>query len=389
MALFLDIEALSARQTDMALGAIYKALNGHDGDDIWLPHDNPFIARLVALFTDRGLMRLDAFHAGLLAWSAGQRAQPGDRIARPAGLMERWTPGELDLVKLYLEHLPPTAWTLADHMMMVDYLTQRYLPADDMRTEASWLATRSNMMGRVQANMETITAEQEDKIVPALPSTSAEAVSRFVMRPDQRLVLEFAEERAAENVRDFTSTVRHRMRGVISRHLEQQQLTGGVGYSLETKLLDEFGRFNRDWRRIAVTEAGEAQLQGYVASVTSGTKLKRMEQYKNACAFCRGVDGRVMEVVDPGLSDKNGETQIWVGKTNIGRSAAPRKREGVTLIDREPDEMWWLAAGVQHPHCRGRWVPTIEERPGDDPDFAAYLRDVLAGKPHADAVPTD
>ena len=62
------------------------------------------------------------------------------------------------------------------------------------------------------------------------------------------------------------------------------------GSSLETKLMDQFATLNRDWRRIAVTEAGEAQTAGYIASVPRGTKVKRVEQYKNACAFCRKIE---------------------------------------------------------------------------------------------------
>lgn len=379
MALFLDIEDLSAAQTDQALGALYKAIYDHNGEEIWLPVDNPFIARLVEMFTRRGLDRLELFQRELKLWAAGAKHRPGMMsITRPAGSMERWTGSELALVKLYLEHIPPGLWTLEDHMMMVDYLVQRYLPAHDLRTEAEWMVSRASLMGRVQANLDSLTAAQADSILGVLPATAEAIVELFPATQAQRATMDYSRVRAAENVRKLADDARHRMRVVIADHVEKRMLGApGPDSSLETKLLDQFGVLNRDWRRIAVTEAVEAQNQGYIASVPRGTRVKRIEQYRNACAWCRKIDGTVMTVVDPADPDKDGATQVWPGKTNVGRSAAPRKRLGDLLIEREPHELWWPAAGAQHPHCRGRWLPTLEQRPGDDPDFAEWLRNTL------------
>lgn len=384
MGFLLDLFDVPEHVCNDAIEGIYKALgdgHGHDLDGIWLPMDSPFVARLVELFTQRGLDRLEAFRVELLAWSLGARHKPGERIARPAGAMERWNDAERALVKLYLEHLPPAEWTLDDHMMAVDWLYQRYLPVDDMRSEAEWLTTRASLMGRVQANMENADAKQADLLLATMPSTVEAAASQFAMTVAQRATMDFARVRCAENVRNLGNEARHRMRGVIAQHVEARTL--GLpevsGSSLETKLLDEFAVLNRDWRRIAVTEAGNAQTVGFVASMPLGSKVKRVEQYKGACAFCRKIDGKVVEVVDPARENKDPETMIWLGKDNIGRSASPRKRVGELLVEREPHEMWQIPAGLVHPHCRGRWVATIQDRPGDDPDFGEWLRETLGG----------
>ena len=379
MGFLVDLIEFGERRTNAALEHLCKS--HHDDDDgIWAKHDSLLIRRMVELFTQRGLDRLEAFRTELLAWSNGVHYTPGDRIQRPAGAMERWTEAERALVKLYLEHLPPAEWTLDDHMLCIDFLFQRYLPADDMRTEAEWLATRASLMGRVQASMEKLTERQADAILAAMPSTAQEAVDRFGVTRAQRATMEFAATRCAENVRNLADDARHRMRSTIAEHVTQRELGAPVvsGHSLETKLLDQFGTLNRDWRRIAVTEAGEAQTQGYIASLKPGQKVKRVEQYKGACAFCRRIDGVVVTVVEPSMENKDPDTMIWPGKNNVGRSASPRKRVGDLLVEREPDEMWTIPAGLVHPHCRGRWIPTIEERPGDDPDFAAWLRETLA-----------
>lgn len=377
MGLFLDLIDLDEPRTNAALELLCKADHSND-DGIWAPMDSPLLARLVELFTQRGLDRLDAFRTELLAWETGVRHTGGERLERPAGAMERWTDAEKSLVKLYLEHLPPSEWTLEDHMLAIDYTFQRYLPADDMRTEAEWLATRANLMGRVQANMANVTAKQADTILAAMPGTVAAAVEQFGGTRRQQATMEFAAQRCAENVRHVAESVRHVMRNLIAEHVTDIELGApGPGSSLETKLLDAFGTLNRDWRRIAVTEAGEAQTAGYVASLQPGTKVQRVEQYKNACTFCRRIDGRVVTVVDPAMADKDWDNMIWVGKSNIGRSASPRKRVGQVFQTREPHEMWTIPAGLVHPHCRGRWVPVVADRPGDDPEFGDWLRALL------------
>ena len=377
MSLFVDLIELGEHSTNDALEMMCKAGHDHDGD-IWLPMDSPFLRRMVELFTRRGLDRLDAVRTELAAWSSGARYSPGDRIARPDGLMERWTQSELSLVKIYLEHLPPGEWTLDDNMLSVDFLVQRYMPADDMRTEAEWLSTRASLMGRVQANMEKLDSDQADTVVMALPTTVQGAVLQFGLSAAQHASMDYARVRCAENVRAVTESARHRMRTTIADHVQAETLGApGPGHSLETKLFDEFSVLNKDWRRIAVTEAAEAQNQGYVASIPHGSKLKRIEQYKGRCAWCQSIDGRVVTVVDPADPDRDPDTQIWVGKTNVGRSASPRKRVGAMLVDREPDEMWTIAAGTQHPHCRGKWLPVIEDEPGDDKEFGDFLRNLL------------
>lgn len=380
MAFLLDLTPISRQTTNAALEFIYKAV--HDGEDgIWSPHESVLIRRLVELFSERGLDRLEHVKQQIIAWENGDHFKPGapQPVAVP-GMMGRWSDAELKLVRVYLESLPPSSWSLDDHMMAVDYVVQRYLPADELRTEAEWMATRANLMGKVQANLDQpATVTQADKVLAALPSTMAAAVQQFNINQQQLKTMAFGNARAAENVRALADDVRHRMRNAVMQHLEEE-FTGGTSESLQTKLFDQFATLNRDWRRIAVTEAGETMNQGFIANLAPGTKVQRIEQYASACAFCRKIHKRIATVVSPDKPDKDGETEIWVGKNNIGRSASPRKRVGDTLVNRTPDEMYWLPAGLAHPHCRGRWVLVIQDLPGDDPEFGDWLRKTLGGE---------
>lgn len=128
-----------------------------------------------------------------------------------------------------------------------------------------------------------------------------------------------------------------------------------------------------------MTEAGEAQTQGLIASLPIGSKVERIEQYKGACAFCRKINGVVAEVVAADAPNKDPATQIWPGKNNIGRSASPRKRLDGKLVPREAEEMWQLPAGLAHPHCRGTWFKLPDPNPSHDPSFAAWLEQHLNG----------
>lgn len=382
----IDLSKIPDGVANAAIEYIFKA-SREDDTSIWAEHESVLIRHIIELFTQRGLDRLEKVQDEILRLESETRKGTGKKVT-PPGMMERWLPAELSAVKAYLEAYPVTEWNLDDHMMAVEYVVQRYLPKDELKTEAEWLAKKSSLMGKVQANMtaakaEAITPAQADKIAAALPDNPGPSRGRTTpahyLSPAAKQVLDFASHRAAENVVDLADNTRHRMKSTILQH-EQEKAAhepGAIGRSLQTKLADEFSTLNRDWRRIAVTEAGEAQTQGFIASVKPGTKVQRIEVYASACSFCKKINGTIATVMEATAANKNPDTQVWPGKNNIGRSASPRKRVNGVLVDRDESEMWWLPAGLAHPHCRGRWVAMAEAEPGDDPDFAAWMDEIL------------
>ncbi len=233
-----------------------------------------------------------------------------------------------------------------------------------MIDEAITHAAQSYLMGAAQSAWQashpddTITEAQVAALRTALPTALEGLVTAMRFSGMAKATLDYGAARAAENIVALTDEARSTIQNVLMTH-ELNRLSGdpsATAKKLEQTLGDNFAAMNRDWRRIALTETGELSLQGFVAAQAIGAKLKRIEHYDGACHFCKKIDGTVMEVIDPESPDKDGKTQIWVGKTNIGRSSSPRKRTEDGLIDREEHELWWLAAGVIHPHCRGIWV---------------------------------
>lgn len=380
MTIYLDVTNITDAATDAGTELMYKAMS-EGGDGIWEPMDNPFIARIVELFTQRGLLQIAGVQKELNEWLSGAKHQPMDRPPTFPGDMERWGPKEIELVKLYLGSLHPATMQPEDYDLLVEFLAQRYFPTSFRKGAAEWLATKTAILGKLQAHATTITDRHAIQATDEAPDTLSDATTRFTLSPHEQAVIRFARTRCAENIQSLTDSMRARIKTVIINHAQAEYLgdKAATAETLQTKLFDKFSELNRDWRRIAVTEAVENSNQGLLASLPFGTKVKRLEVYQTACEFCRKLNNRIFEVVDPTKPIKNPETQVWVGKTNVGRSAAPMKRVGGTLIARNPAELYWPAAGAQHPHCRGQWLP-LKPIESVDPDFTAWAKSLLEKK---------
>lgn len=284
-------------------------------------------------------------------------------------------PDMLAAMRDYLSRLDPDRLTLENYQSVVEYLLARYLSPSFAMSEAEFLAVRAALMGKIQVNLEhdsRVTDALITGIVSLLPTGFAHVPNR-ILSPRETAILQYGRAHAAENIRHVSEVARHRMSTILMEHI-QGGLLGqreGTWAHAQTRLFDEFAHLNRDFRRIAVTEGGEIVNQGYVASMTPGRKVKRIEAYRGACAFCRSINGKVFDVVAPDAPDKDGDTQVWAGKTNVGRSASLHRADGT---ERSQSELWWPAAGVQHPHCRGAWISVTPLPAKVSPAFHSWLQ---------------
>lgn len=372
------------RHADSVLYHVCKA-EADDQTGMWDPHPNPYIRRIVELFTQRGLDRIAGVSGELNKWVGGEMFRAAhDRPLRPMGMLERWSETELGLVRLYLQSLPVERFAFDDWALLVDYLVQRYLPIDDLVVESAWLATRSALLGRMAAARAGggLSQEQADTALAALPASAGAAAEQWGASGVQSAIMAYGEAHCAESVVALTDGMRHALHRSVTDFARDEMLTGAgaARQSLQSRLIDNFGTWNRDWRRIAVTESGESANQGLISSLAPGRKVKRVEKYHGACSFCRAIDGRVLEIVAADASDKNWESQVWVGKTNIGRAASARKRSGSGLIAREPNERWIVPAGVVHPNCRGSWVVMAQPMRQSDEKLSEWMDEVLGRK---------
>jgi hypothetical protein len=408
MAALFDLSGVDDRTFNHHFECLCKAMaeppsDGPGKDDIWTPHPSVFLRALVEAFTQLGLKASDALKEEALAWLTGAMHQsggshpllqghgphgngPAGGTGGPTGGFPgggggmgaggapeafpivpsalSWSPAQLVEVRAWLLAKPLAEYSVGDWLLLADYLVHAHFPPGWAEAHGEALATRAGLMAKVEDSHPNADEEVIGNVLAAMPNTLAAAAALTGPMPAAyTAALIFGRERAGENIRNVTDRLRHDMRVVILQGLEEQLghaagTSAGPSQALQQKLFDAFGEFNRDWRRIAVTEAGETKNQGFIGLQQPGEFVRRVEQYRGACTFCRNLDGRVFKVVDPGDADKDGAKEVWAGKTNVGRSSAPNKRVNGELVPRLPSELWWAAAGVQHPHCRGTWIAT-------------------------------
>lgn len=308
------------------------------------------------------------------------------RFRRPLKLIERWTPSHLAATKFYLESLPAGQFALDDWMLLVDYLVHRYLSPDDTRTEAEWLASRSAIMGRVQAAMGAVEATPGPTVGPAAAPAPERVDSwrrQHVLSAEENAVLAFGREHCCESIPDLTDSDRCRMRDLIMDWQEATYLgnRAKTAESLQSQLFDNFGILNRDMREIAITEETNIRGNGLIASLPFGTRVRRFERH-SGCSFCRSVDGKVLTVVDPAAERKDFDREVWVGKTSVPPSSR-YYRGGTDLyrIKRGAKAMKYVAAGANHSECHGGWTVLSESSCPVDPVFSAWMDEVLGSSP--------
>ncbi|GAN83828.1 hypothetical protein NO263_03335 [Gluconacetobacter entanii] len=380
--ILVDIGGIASCQCDDALESLFKAATetpARNPTMLWDDVPNPIIRRLVELFTQKYQAVLKQLQDRFGQILTGKGTGSLQKALSPG--WGRWTPEQEQEARAHLERHPPEDYTLDDWMLLVELLMQEYLPHDVAVDWGDWLTVRATLAGKAQAAFEARgirDAESIAKMAEYMP-TGFGAVPRKILTPVEMKTIEIARARAAENISAVTDVARHKMKNLIIQHMEAQMfgMKQGQFTALRQSLFDAFGELNRDFRRIAVTEAGEACNQGLIATLSPGQRVKRVEAYRGACAFCKSINGKIFTVVAPDAPEQNGQTQVWVGKTNIGRSAASRRRTDEGLMPRSENEMWWPAAGVQHPNCRGSWVTVTDPGPDVSPEFVNWMDGIL------------
>lgn len=375
-ALLFDFGPLSCGCTDHLLEGLYKALGDPPDDEgIWEPHHDPWQRMHVETVTQHGQAILQDMQDALFG-TFGELAP-----LRKAQPWVRWDAAEFERVRAHLAAVPPEQRTLDDWMMAVDWILQRYLGDHTITTEAEYISVRSHMIGKIQAGMDVLSLPPDlkhiERIVAILPvSMGQRGVPPGAITEREAHILRFAVADTANNITNVSSQLRARLKRTLIDGIQQMTLGAkeGTWNRLQQRLLDDFGQANRDWRRIAITETGNATATGYIASLAPGTQVRRKEAYKGACPYCASIRDRVLTVVEDEKEPKDWDNEVWPGKNNLGRSASPRKRVGTTLVERTPDELWSIPAGLVHPHCRGSWTLVGGGDTGIDPDVANYIR---------------
>lgn len=365
-----DLSGVPSCACNHGLDELHKALAEGPDTSIWRPHDNPWLTDLCEEFSRHGAERLLALQAALFL----VLGLPADEamLLRKVDLPEGDRPGIRARYQKPLGDYTPADWS-----DLVDLLVRTHLHPDDLGAQADWLSFRAYLAGRVHALSDQLPGWKPLQSLVAL--VTKPALSSPPPLPTRlHAAWAWARERIGMFLTNVSSSARFRIADVISSHLQEHGLSARP--ALQARLFDSFSVLNRDWRRIAITEAGEVANQAYLGDLAHGARVRRVEHYIGACPFCARLNGQEFIWSEQPLDESFGWTHVWPGKTNVGRSASPRKQTEDGLVERTEAELWWPAAGVQHPHCRGRWqeIPDPAVPPGVDSKFHAWVQSELA-----------
>jgi len=366
---FVDLSGVPSCACNHGLDELHKALAEGPDTSIWRPHDNPWLTDLCEEFSQRGADRLLALQSAIFL----VLGLPADEATlRKADLPEGDRPGIQARFQKPLGDYTPADWS-----DLIDLLVRTHLHPEDLGAQADWLSFRAYLAGRVNALRDQLPDWQPMESLIALVTRPAhDAPPPLPLRLHTAWV--WARERIGMFLTNLASSARLRIADVISSHIQEWGLSARP--ALQARLFDSFSTLNRDWRRIAITEAGEVANQAYLGELAHGARVRRIEHYVGACSFCARLNGQEFVWSEQPLDESFGWTHVWPGKTNVGRSSSPRKQTEVGLVERSEAELWWPAAGVQHPHCRGRWqeIPDPAVPPGVDPRFHAWVQAELS-----------
>ena len=242
--------------------------------------------------------------------------------------------------------------------------------------------------------------------ISMLPTTLQAAIKELRLNPIEVNAIRYAFQYAAMNITNISQIAQTKIQRMVVEAIQNRMSPK----HLASKMFDELAVndnsvLNRDWERIAITETNRSANDGFIASQMDGDYVVG-DSHDDACVYCkRLINLKVYRVTTDPPPDYRGlkpgtkkyeeiahrwDTEIWVGKSNIGRGLAARKQQGGKLVDREHHEQGMPTLPL-HPHCRCRWsewIPDLYYIKGGRVEFAVddvtekEQQEWLKGHPH-------
>lgn len=229
--------------------------------------------------------------------------------------------------------------------------------AEKMASKGAAVGSLLNRLERTKAvaDVSTLGYAELAKQLPKKFKVTTVA-KKFSWNPDATVNLHFRVDNIADHVTDTNNKVKAGIKRVLSDGLQQQSSPKEIAGNL----FGEFGKWNKDWERIANTEVQNSTVDGEMITELSDAKPGE-DIYMigagsaSACNIChRDVIGKVVKLLsappsggDEGIDDSYTDTAIWPGKNSIGHGAKEK----------------WTAI-VRHPFCGCRlvrWYPAEDQ----------------------------
>lgn len=226
---------------------------------------------------------------------------------------------------------------------------------------------QGHLIGKLLADAERKGMNWRQFIVGQLPVTLETARGAYRLTNADERAIEYSRLHAGHYIAEMGDRAREKIRTTITRALAEKKSPA----KLSQDLFNAYGDLNKDWRRIALTESNIAVSNGYLASLPEG-QIVVGDSSADACEWCQqNIHGRAFKLLTEAPEPTDGIyytqeqswRQVWIGKTNIGRSRSARRRDGMM---RTPDELWHPCIPA-HPHCRCRWRRFVSAVEAIDP----------------------
>ena len=296
---------------------------------LWGPHPDPLHAWVEEQLYGLGF----GYMRGLLRFALGDRRA---QVTKAEGGLGPGAPGWGDVMRLFSSPAPAEQ-KMATWGSLVDQFTHAFLPGQTVADQAAAWALRSSLLTAIGDR------------VKGIMGPSPWAAFHRTLPPSGQAILDWQKANGAQFITRLTEQARSR----VLDTLVDAQLAGGDHHALSTQLLRTFGALNRDWRRIAITETAMAVASGQLSMVADSLEWEASwVAGPGACPFCHKMNGRTFRIVPADHPGKDGQTMVWPGKNNVGRSMHLHRRDG-TL--RGPDELWWPCI-PGHPNCACVWA---------------------------------
>lgn len=276
----------------------------------------------------------------------------------------------------------------------IDKFTQQFF--DKRIDEAKQWLVRAYVVGRFLGNSDAAGEIFNLEELSRLPKFVQDAAKKYGLSIEEAKALQRAIEEGAANMSNTTASSIQTVRNAM---VESAKVKGDVGSTLKhlerlfIRKGGEIGELNRDWMRVAIHETNIAFNEGYISNLNEGDFVMGIS-LPDACDYClTDINGQVYRVrKDPvgDYSDLKGkekkeaqwswENEIWVGKSNYGRSPSKRKRIN-PLIGNKKDNLrekhhheFSMPVIPAHISCRCRWIYINPEYQFIDEDGQLRLR---------------
>lgn len=284
-------------------------------------------------------------------------------------------------------------WTQQDLKKIDDFTNQFF--SGRINESKVWLL-RAYVIGRYLGLADFKGESFKAEMLSKLPKTIQEAMKKYGLSVEGANALKIAIEEGAANMSNTTANTIQAVRETIVESTKAHGNSSDVLDRLKKMMLKEgteLGELNRDWQRVAIHETNKIFNDGYLAAMNDGDFVVGISM-PDACEYCMDlINGKVYRVRKepaPDYSNMRGEekekwmrvweTEVWAGKTNMGRSTAKRKRINPLVGNKEDNlryrehEELSMPTIPLHVICRCRYMRINPEFQWVDEDDRMRLR---------------